>query len=130
MQTTECQNGPVIVDCGVYAEGVRQDLAKEPEIVAQAIDDDDDCFGWIGLYEPSEAEMSRVQQLFDLHELAVEDALQTHQRPKVDRYGDSIMVVLRTLWYADAGDAVETGQVSVFVGRRYVVTVRHGEALR
>ena len=117
----------MIVDCGVYAEGVRQDLAKEPEIVAQAIDDDDDCFGWIGLYEPSEAEMTRVQDLFGLHKLAVEDALKAHQRPKVERYGDSIVVVLRTLWYADAGDAVETGQVSVFVGKRYVVTVRHGE---
>ncbi|QNE17046.1 magnesium/cobalt transporter CorA [Kribbella qitaiheensis] len=117
----------MIVDCGVYADGVRQDLAKEPETVAQAIDDHEDCFGWIGLYEPSAVEMSRVQKLFGLHELAVEDALKAHQRPKVERYGDSIVVVLRTLWYPDSGDAVETGQVSVFVGKRYVVTVRHGE---
>jgi magnesium transporter len=117
----------VIVDCGVYADGVRRDLAKEPETVAQAIGDDTDCFGWIGLYEPSEAEMTRVQELFGLHRLAVEDALETHQRPKVDRYGDALVVILRTLWYAEAGDAVETGQVTVFVGPRYVVTVRHGE---
>jgi magnesium transporter len=117
----------VIVDCGVYAEGERQDLPKDPETVAQAIGDDDATFGWVGLHEPSPAEMRRVQQLFDLHELAVEDALKAHQRPKVERFGDSIVVVLRTLWYVDEGDAVETGQVSVFMGKRYVVTVRHGE---
>ncbi|MEU0094781.1 magnesium/cobalt transporter CorA [Kribbella sp. NPDC006257] len=117
----------MIVDCGVYADGVRRDLAKEPETVAQAIGDDTECFGWIGLYEPSEAEMTRVQELFGLHKLAVEDALETHQRPKVDRYGDALVVILRTLWYAEAGDAVETGQVTVFIGPRYVVTVRHGE---
>jgi magnesium transporter len=117
----------VIVDCGVYSDGARQDLAKDPETVAIALDEDDDCFGWVGLFEPSEAEMARVQQLFDLHELAVEDALKAHQRPKLEQYGESIVVVLRTLWYVDAEDAVETGQVSVFVGKRYVVTVRHGE---
>jgi magnesium transporter len=122
-----CQNDSVIVDCGVYSDGARQDLAKDPETVAIALDDDGDCFGWVGLFEPSAAEMARVQQLFDLHELAVEDAMKAHQRPKVEQYGDSIVVVLRTLWYVDAQDAVETGQVSIFVGKRYVVTVRHGE---
>ncbi|MFG1817933.1 magnesium/cobalt transporter CorA [Kribbella sp. NPDC049174] len=117
----------MIVDCGVYAEGERQDLPRDPETVAQAIDDDGRCFGWVGLHEPSDAEMRRVQGLFGLHELAVEDALKAHQRPKVERFGDDIVVVLRTLWYVDEGDAVETGQLSVFVGPRYVVTVRHGE---
>jgi magnesium transporter len=117
----------VIVDCGVYAEGERQKLPKDPESVADAIGRDGETFGWVGLHEPTPAEMRRVQQLFGLHELAVEDALKAHQRPKVERYGDSIVVVLRTLWYVDAGDAVETGQVSVFVGNRFVVTVRHGE---
>jgi len=117
----------VIVDCGVYAEGERQDLPRDPETVAQAIDDDGQCFGWVGLHDPSDAEMRRVQRLFDLHELAVEDALKAHQRPKVERFGDALVVVLRTLWYVDEGDAVETGQLSVFIGPRYVVTVRHGE---
>jgi magnesium transporter len=119
--------GCVIVDCGVYAEGGRRDLPKDPETVAQAIDDDHESFGWIGLHDPSDAEMQRVQRLFDLHDLAVEDALQIHQRPKVERFGDMILVVLRTLWYVDEGDAVETGQVTAFIGQRYVVTVRHGE---
>jgi magnesium transporter len=117
----------VIVDCGVYAEGERQNLPRNPETVAQAIDDDGRCFGWVGLHEPSDTEMRRVQRLFGLHELAVEDALKAHQRPKVERFGEAIVVVLRTLWYVDEGDAVETGQVSVFIGPRYVVTVRHGE---
>jgi magnesium transporter len=117
----------VIVDCGVYAEGERKDLPRNPETVAQAVDDDHASFGWVGLHEPSEEEMTRVQRLFNLHDLAVEDAMQLHQRPKVERFGDALVVVLRTLWYVDAGDAVETGQVTVFVGPRYVVTVRHGE---
>ena len=111
----------------MYAEGERQDLPRDPETVAQAIDDDGQCFGWVGLHDPSDAEMRRVQRLFDLHELAVEDALKAHQRPKVERFGDALVVVLRTLWYVDEGDAVETGQLSVFIGPRYVVTVRHGE---
>jgi magnesium transporter len=116
----------VIVDCGAYVEGLRQAMARDPETVAKAMEDNDDCFAWIGLHEPTAAELARVQELFDLHPLAVEDALKPHQRPKVERYGDSVVVVLRTLWYVDAEDAVETGQVSIFVSRRYVVTVRHG----
>lgn len=118
----------VIVDCAVYAEGVRRDLPKDPESVAEAIAEDLGCFGWIGLHEPSAAELDRIQHLFGLHELAVEDALKPHQRPKLELYGDdSLVMVLRTLWYVDEHDAVETGQVSVFAGPRYVITVRHGE---
>ena len=67
-----------------------------------------------------------MQGLFGLHALSVEDALKPHQRPKLEQYGDDLVIVLRTLWYVDAEDAVETGQVAVFVGKRYVVTVRHG----
>jgi magnesium transporter len=117
----------VIVDCGVYSEGTRHDVPKDPETVAKAIEEHEDSFGWIGLHEPSADELARVQKLFDLHPLAVEDALKPHQRPKVELYGDSLVVVLRTLWYVDEHDAVETGQISVFVGDRYVVTARHGE---
>ncbi|WP_328993752.1 magnesium/cobalt transporter CorA [Kribbella sp. NBC_01245] len=117
----------MIVDCGVYAEGVRQELPRTPETVAQALVDHKGCFGWVGLHEPNPEELVTVQKLFGLHELAVEDALKPHQRPKIERYGESLVVVLRTLWYVDAEDAVETGQVSIFVGDRYVVTVRHGK---
>ena len=117
----------MIVDCGVYSRGARHDLPKDPETVAAAIEKHDHSFGWIGLHDPDTDELARVQKLFDLHPLAVEDALKPHQRPKVEHYGDSLVVVLRTLWYVDEHDAVETGQISLFVGRRYVVTVRHGE---
>jgi magnesium transporter len=116
----------VIVDCGVYADGVRRDVSADPETVASALAHDEACFGWVGLHEPTPEELARVQELFDLHPLAVEDALKPHQRPKLERYGESVVLVLRTLWYVDAEDAVETGQISVFVGQRYVVTVRHG----
>ncbi|MFK4085042.1 magnesium/cobalt transporter CorA [Kribbella sp. NPDC020789] len=117
----------MIVDCGVYAKGQRLDRPKQPESVAETIDQDTRTFGWVGLHDPSAEEMRRVQALFGLHELAVEDALRAHERPKVERYGDALVVVLRTLWYVDEGDQVETGQVSIFVGPQYVVTVRHGE---
>lgn len=119
----------MIVDCGVYAKGERQDLPRSPESVATAIDCTPDCFGWIGLHEPTQDELTRVQDLFGLHALAVEDALRPHERPKMEKYDESLLVVLRTLWYVDEHDAVETGQITVFVGDRYVVTVRHGEGV-
>jgi magnesium transporter len=67
-----------------------------------------------------------VAGVFDLHRLAVEDAVNAHQRPKLERYGDDLFIVLKTLWYVDASDAVETGEIALFVGDRYVVSVRHG----
>jgi magnesium transporter len=125
----ESDNGRVIVDCAVYRNGKR--LAP-PEggddvmaaCVKKATEDHD--FVWVGLHEPTEEEMNRVAAVFDLHPLAVEDAVRAHQRPKLERYKvDQIFMVLKTLWYAD--DAVETGEIAVFVGTDYVVTVRHGE---
>jgi magnesium transporter len=85
-----------------------------------------DGFVWVGLADPTEAELSAVADAFQLHPLAVEDALNAHQRPKLDRYEDSLFLTLRTLWYVDEEDAVETGEINIFVGSTYVVTVRHG----
>ena len=68
-----------------------------------------------------------MAKAFGLHPLAVEDALNAHQRPKVDRYDGSLFITLRTVWYVDEQDAVETGEINMFVGPDYVVTVRHGE---
>ena len=65
--------------------------------------------------------------MFGLHPLAVEDAVQAHQRPKLERYDDSLFLMLKTLWYVDAEDAVETGEINMFVGANFVVTVRHGD---
>ena len=119
----------VIVDNALYRDGVRVDCGTEVSdlagVRARATGAHD--FVWIGLHEPSEHELEAVAALYGLHPLAVEDALSAHQRPKLERYEDSLFLVLKTLWYVDATDAVETGEINIFVGDDFVVTVRHGE---
>ncbi|MFG2666220.1 magnesium and cobalt transport protein CorA [Streptomyces sp. NPDC048387] len=83
-------------------------------------------FAWVRLVDPAESELVRLAGELGLHPLAVEDAVQARQRPKRERFGDVLAVALKTLWYVDAESAVETGQLMVFVGPRYVLTVRHG----
>ena len=83
-------------------------------------------FVWIGLHEPDEALLRKIQEEFGLHDLAVEDAARAHQRPKLEEYGDSIFVVLRTVQCVDG--ATRFGETHIFVGPRYVVTVRHGHS--
>lgn len=83
---------------------------------------------WIGLYEPTGEEFDSVAREFELHPLAVEDAVKAHQRPKLERYDGTLFVVLRTARYVDESETVELGEMHVFVGRNFVVTVRHGEA--
>jgi magnesium transporter len=80
---------------------------------------------WIGLYRPNEAEIHSVAAEFSLHPLAVEDALKGHQRAKLERYGDTLFVVLRPAWYLDAEETVEFGEVHLFIGPAFVVTIRH-----
>lgn len=87
-------------------------------------------FVWLGLYMPSEREFADVAAAFHLHPLAVEDAVVAHQRPKLERYEDSLFMVFKTLWYVDQDDAVETGEINLFVGPDFVVTVRHGRGSR
>jgi magnesium transporter len=120
----------VIVDCAVYREGNRIPVPGDELDIATAIDTAErpEDFIWIGLHHPTVAEMDKVAEALGLHLLAVEDAVRAHQRPKLERYdGDLLFMVLKTLWYVDERDAVETGEIAVFVGPRYVVTVRHGE---
>ena len=81
----------------------------------------------MGLSAPTEQELEAVENAFGLHPLAVEDALNAHQRPKLERYGDSLFLTLKSLWYIDEDDAVETGEINLFVGRNFVVSVRHGK---
>jgi magnesium transporter len=122
----------VIVDCALYKGGKRVELddgGKDIAAAAAWADLNDEAFVWVGLFEPTQEEMVKVADGFDLHPLAVEDAVTAHQRPKLERYGEAIFMVLRTIWYVDADDAVETGEIAVFVGPNYVVTVRHGEGL-
>jgi magnesium transporter len=119
----------VIVDNALYRSGVRVDCGTEASdlagVRARATGPED--FVWIGLHEPTEDELDAVADLYDLHPLAVEDALSAHQRPKLERYDDSLFMSLKTLWYVDEDDAVETGEVNIFVGTKFVVTVRHGK---
>jgi magnesium transporter len=119
----------MIVDSALYRGGVRVPMQAEKDDLAaarRAISQDGD-FVWLGLHEPDEAELAAVADAFELHPLAVEDALHAHQRPKLERYDDALFLVLKTLWYVDEEDAVETGEINLFVGRDYVVSVRHGE---
>jgi magnesium transporter len=94
--------------------------------------DADSGFVWIGLHEPTEAELSGIAERFDLHPLAVEDAVHAHQRPKLERYDDMLFVVFKTVRYVEhpeltaTSEVVETGEVMVFLGRDFVITVRHG----
>jgi magnesium transporter len=118
-------NRLVIVDCAVYQDGQRKEI--EPERLEDEIKharEHPGEFVWIGLYEPSPAELARVADEFDLHPLAVEDALEAHQRPKLEVYGESLFLVLKTL--APGSPDLEIGEIMVFLGPAFVVTVRHG----
>jgi magnesium transporter len=113
----------MIVNCVAYADGRRVadiDLEAVSDYVAK-----DGHFVWIGLHEPSEEILKKMQDELGLHELAVEDAHRAHQRPKLEEYGPGLFVVLRPATL-DAERAVELGETHIFVGPRYVVTVRHG----
>jgi magnesium transporter len=118
----------VIVDSAVYKGGARVPLECHVHDYAtmRRAATDQDGFVWIGLYQPSQSELNEVAAAFGLHRLAVEDAFKAHQRPKLELYDDSLFLVLKTLWYVDEDDAVETGEINMFVGHDFVVTVRHG----
>jgi magnesium transporter len=119
----------MIVDCALYRDGVRVPLEVSSDDLGAVRDArrGDGDFVWVGLHDPDPKEMDRVAELFALHPLAVEDALHAHQRPKLERYDDGLFLVLKTLWYVDELDAVETGEINLFLGRDFVVSVRHGE---
>jgi magnesium transporter len=119
----------VIVDCAHYEDGKRQHEGKlELEEAAKRCRGGDDAFVWLGLHEPSEDELGKVGKAFDLHELALEDAANAHQRPKLEQYPGSIFLVLRTARYVDEIEEVEFGEIHLFVGSDYVIAVRRGAA--
>ncbi|MHB9862887.1 magnesium/cobalt transporter CorA [Streptomyces sp. YIM S03343] len=116
----------MIVDCGIYRDGHR---TTGPDDFSDALDEAraSGGFVWIGLYEPSAREFAHVTDEFGLHPLAVEDALKAHQRPKLEVFEDSLFLVLKPASYEPDSDVVSTGEVMVFLGDGFVVTVRHGE---
>ena len=117
----------MIVDSAIYVDGRR---TAEPRSLQETYDACREQHGvaWIGLYRPSEEEFDSVAGEFGLHPLAVEDAIKAHQRPKLERYGETLFVVLRPARYLDESETVEFGEIHVFVGENFVITVRHGEA--
>src|ERR671924_412003 len=116
-----------MVDAAIYREGRRIESPSTVAEAARILHEQDDTIAWIGLLRPSEAQLIPVANEFGLHELAVEDAIVAHQRPKLERYGDTLFVVLRAATYLDAEEEVEFGEIHVFVGPRFVITVRHSK---
>lgn len=113
-----------IINCAAYADGRRVatlEIDEIPEALRRP-----NGFVWLGLYEPDEELLGRVQRVFGLHDLAVEDAHTAHQRPKLEQYENSLFVVLRTVQQGADGLTFEFGETHVFIGHNYVVTVRHG----
>ena len=124
--------GSTVVNCVIYRDGVRQEAAPTVEESVARVRKRGHGFVWLGLHEPTETEFAQVADLFDLHPLAVEDAVQAHQRPKVDQYDDILFAVFKTVTYVEheqltaTSEVVTTGEIMVFTGPDFVVTVRHG----
>ncbi|WP_455352612.1 magnesium and cobalt transport protein CorA [Streptomyces sp. SYSU K217416] len=122
-----------VVDCAVYRDGrrVKEESCRTPREAMLQVREEGG-FAWIGLHEPTEAEFAGIAAEFGLHPLAVEDAVHAHQRPKLERYDDTLFTVFKTIHYVDhaeltaTSEVVETGEVMCFTGRDFVITVRHG----
>ncbi|MEU5774128.1 magnesium and cobalt transport protein CorA [Streptomyces venezuelae] len=117
-----------IVEAALYRDGVRVATPASLADTFRELREQPDGMAWIGLARPTEAELLSLAAEFDLHELALEDAMEAHQRPKLERYGDTLFVVLRAARYLDAPEEVDFGELHVFVGPDFVITVRHSAA--
>jgi magnesium transporter len=118
----------MIVDCAYYKDRVRQNeaalsLERARECIATGMG-----FVWLGMKDPNPEEVASATRAFDVPELAVEEASEVHQRPKLDDHGDHFYGVVKTAWYEDAKEEVHFGQIHAFLGPHYVITIRHGEA--
>jgi magnesium transporter len=114
-----------MVDSGVYVGGHRIGSPTTVAETAKLLRETDGAMAWIGLFRPTDAQFRPVAEEFGLHEVAVEDAIVAHQRPKLERYGETLFVVLRAASYIDREEEVEFGEIHVFVGPNFVLTVRH-----
>jgi len=115
-----------IVNCALYTDGRRTaniQLKNAGDILKQT-----EGFVWIGLHEPQEETLQLVQQEFGLHDLAIEDAHRAHQRPKVEIYGNSVFIVLRTA-QINSDHHIEFGETHFFLGNNFIITVRHGSSI-
>jgi magnesium transporter len=124
--------GTSVVNCVTYTEGTRIPVDGDLVDTVERVRKSRDGFVWLGLHEPSDHEFEGIADLFDLHPLAVEDAVEAHQRPKVERYGETLFAVFKTVCYVEheeltaTSEVVNTGEIMVFVGEDFVITVRHG----
>jgi magnesium transporter len=129
-------HGNAIVDCAFYVDGERQPGDWHYADALIAARRSRNGFMWLGLKEPDEEQFQDIAETFGLHELAVEDAVKSSQRPKIERYGDILFVTMRTARYVEHteltenSEVVETGDVLMFIGENFVITVRHGDAAR
>jgi magnesium transporter len=117
-----------LINNAIYEDGCRVETPGSLGDTYAALDARPGAMAWIGLYRPTTQELTSLAEQFGLHELAVEDAIVAHQRPKIERYGSTLFVVLRAARYLDAKEEVEFGELHVFVGRNFVITVRHSES--
>jgi magnesium transporter len=117
-----------MVDSAIYLDGRRVASPTSLAETYRALDKTRGGVAWIGLYRPTELELHSLEKEFGLHELAVEDAILAHQRPKIERYDDVLFVVLRAANYLDVPEEVDFGELHVFVGQDFVITVRHSES--
>lgn len=114
-----------VVNCAVYRDGRRQDISLDA--ISDMLAINDGSFVWVGLHEPAEALLDKLQQEFGLHDLAVEDAQHAHQRPKIEAFGNTLFIALHTAQLVD--EHVAFGETQIFFGKRFLVTVRHGASL-
>ena len=115
-----------VINCVAYNKrGERQDISLDA--ISDVLARQDDSFIWLGLYEPDEVVLEKLQEEFGLHDLAIEDAQHAHQRPKLEAYGNSMFVVMHTAQVVD--ERIRYGETHVFVGPNYLITVRHGASL-
>ena len=116
----------MIADIAIYVDGKRTESSGLEGTRSACIERGG--FAWVGLVEPDDEELASLAHEFGLPETAVRDAVKAHHRPRADRYGETLLVVLRTVYYLDEEERVEFGEIHIFLGRDFVVTVRQGEA--
>jgi len=115
-----------VINCAAYDRtGQRRDITLDQ--ISDVLAVDDGSFVWVGMYEPADALLDKLQEEFGLHDLAIEDAQHAHQRPKIEAYGDSLFVVMHTVQVLEGH--IRFGETYAFLGQRYLVTVRHGASL-
>ncbi|SNX57646.1 magnesium transporter [Streptomyces sp. TLI_55] len=124
--------GSSVVNCVSYRDGARVPGGGDLVDTVERVRKHGDGFVWLGLHEPTDQEFAGIAELFELHPLAVEDAIEAHQRPKLERYDETLFAVFKTVCYVEheeltaTSEVVNTGEIMVFVGEDFVITVRHG----